>query len=463
MNPLSYSDEETKDEMELFDQNSFKKRYSARFEKKKDKLPADKVAAWLSSYLKQEEYKDINTVRLDLDDPQHSHLRQKLGDKFQNEIDEKTANEVITFLRDDIFCDSEMGYLTGVTNSTRTSVIFDESLIDGSGIFHHELGRYYDEAFDDSMIVEDSSQTDNEISPKLADRIMNSDLNLLKLNKPNDDNSLPGLARLPTIEHGEVQIEEDEYTSHQEPFPEFINVALFGMSDDEFLERLIDKAISKLCFSRQFEKLWNDKKFVKQIYSDTGFPDAVNKIYNKINTDNDGLEFIGEFVSEQFKRQINEHKRMIEAKALLTEKSVNNNQNSDDDDDDDDDDEDENKYNNENEDGLYVIYTVEMDDKGEYIINHDEDDEHHKLGINLGINKHSNVLYELRVDEDFDDDEFCWAVFKKKKVQNNYGIKCKGFWEIIERDDDNARENKKKEQERKKKCNKQIMEAVVIS
>ena len=42
------------------------------------------------------------------------------------------------------------------------------------------------------------------------------------------------------------------------------------------------------------------------------------------------------------------------------------------------------------------------------------------------------------------------AVFKK--IQNNYGIKCKGFWEIIERNEDNAREKLKKEQALKDKA-----------
>merc|ERR1712083_871255 len=51
-------------------------------------------------------------------------------------------------------------------------------------------------------------------------------------------------------------------------------------------------------------------------------------------------------------------------------------------------------------------------------------------------------LFELTAKEE--DQDYCWAVFKKKTLKGNqrkYGIEAKGFWEVIEKDDDLKRRN----------------------
>jgi len=76
---------------------------------------------------------------------------------------------------------------------------------------------------------------------------------------------------------------EDVYAKNREPFPSFINIALFGRSDDDYLERLIDKALIKICYSKQFELLWKDREFIQQIYSNEGFPKAAERVLQTIN------------------------------------------------------------------------------------------------------------------------------------------------------------------------------------
>ena len=493
-------DDEIKEPV-LFNETSFKTKYEEKFHTKTDTLPVNKVAEWLTSYLEQEHYVDVNAIRADLNDPQHSHIMERMGDDFQNEIDERTANDIVNFLRTDIFNehshdDMHGGYLTG-PSSTRTSVIFDENL--GLGAESSaELAQFYLEQqqnnnFENSVSLADIESRETSViyhnndpfnSPKLDDKIMN-DLNIIKvggtrrgggggggtgvvggrtnllgvsqniprLTIPTSDNDYndsdgkpPSLNRMRTPE---VQIEEDEYSIHKEPFPEFINVALFDRSDDEYLERLIDKAISKVCYGKQFESLWTDPDFVTQIYDSDEFKGAVEKIYHVINTDdNDGLEFIGDFVNKQFKRQINEHKRNIEEKALKDKGIGNEN-------DDDDDDEGHYDFNHEeyddhkydHDDALHIRYTVSMEDDN-YVIKMKEQD--NQLPINL-VKK---PLFEIDVDEDYDDEEFCWAVFKKKTVKNVYGIKNKGYWEIIEREADDKRERTKREAKRRETLDK---------
>merc|ERR1711971_909516 len=108
----------------------------------------------------------------------------------------------------------------------------------------------------------------------------------------------------------EPDIVDDVYSKNREPFPSFINIALFGRSDDEYLERLIDKALIKICYSERFEPLWKDREFIANIYSNEHFPKAAETVLQCINDDElDGRDFIGDFVNTEFKRQINEHKR----------------------------------------------------------------------------------------------------------------------------------------------------------
>merc|ERR1719295_2368262 len=83
------------------------------------------------------------------------------------------------------------------------------------------------------------------------------------LNIPRE--SSPGLFTRQLSQREKVEIAEesrskDPYATNKEPFPEFINVALFSRSDDEYLERLIDKALIKVCYSEQFEGLWKNRK-----------------------------------------------------------------------------------------------------------------------------------------------------------------------------------------------------------
>ena len=43
------------------------------------------------------------------------------------------------------------------------------------------------------------------------------------------------------------------------------------------IERLIDKALIKVCYSEQFEGLWKNQKFVEKVYKDETFQEAVEE------------------------------------------------------------------------------------------------------------------------------------------------------------------------------------------
>ena len=91
-------------------------------------------------------------------------------------------------------------------------------------------------------------------------------------------NSLQQRLKLPELHRRESSLleaerEKDLYASNREPFPSFINVALFARSDDKHLELLIDKAMIKVTYG--LDTLWQDRQFVKRIYDDGTFANAV--------------------------------------------------------------------------------------------------------------------------------------------------------------------------------------------
>ena len=65
-------------------------------------------------------------------------------------------------------------------------------------------------------------------------------------------------------------------------YPNYINKALYHVSDDEKLEALVDEAVLKLL---GIKSLWEDKQFVTKLYSDKEFAPAVRAVYEKMAGD----------------------------------------------------------------------------------------------------------------------------------------------------------------------------------
>lgn len=62
-------------------------------------------------------------------------------------------------------------------------------------------------------------------------------------------------------------------------YANYINKALFHVSDDENLEALVDEAVLKLL---GIKSLWEDKEFITKLYSDKEFASAVRAVYEKM-------------------------------------------------------------------------------------------------------------------------------------------------------------------------------------
>ena len=113
----------------------------------------------------------------------------------------------------------------------------------------------------------------------------------------------------------------------------------------------------------------------------------------------------------EFKRQINEHKRKIEEKAnevnLMNMQRRRSHDVS------------EHKY--EEHESTETVYSVEFD--------------HDTFQYNVNSPGHSGKdslqIFQITVNEDeVSDGEWSWAVFRGKRVKNQYGVQANGFWEV---------------------------------
>eukprot|EP01083_Nonionella_stella_P314177 1130828_1 len=418
---LNHVNEANQSPEELFRKEKLIDEYKKKFPKQHNQestLTADELAVWLSNYLLTEEYHNVNDIKTDLNDP-YSHLKQQMSHDLTSKksLNPQSVHELYTFLRDDVFNAEEEtdSPMTTTPSASKTPIIAAPVLAQKES---HPLSDIFEPqtsplTLDTYANLQQTSLTHSPAKLTSPPQLNNLSIDSFRpsvnsyhitasasLNESqsytlrSNPGGPPGLKRMPTT-HEEVI--EDEYTSNKEPFPQFINVALFGRSDDEFLEQLIDKAILKVC---NLQTLWSDREFIEEIYDDNAFAQAVYKVFDLIDADgHEDLEFIGSFVAQQFKRQINEHKRSIEEKTSITH-------------------DDEEKY----EVSSYVVKMC----GDEYRIQRADRTHTH------------NQLFELKVKEE-DYKEFCWSVFKKKNIRNLCDIEVDGYWEIIEKEKDEER------------------------
>lgn len=65
--------------------------------------PVIEVIEWLSTYIKVEEFGDAEAIRMDLDDPHYSDIRNSMQQKFK--WSQEHLDLVLCLLREDIFSD----------------------------------------------------------------------------------------------------------------------------------------------------------------------------------------------------------------------------------------------------------------------------------------------------------------------------------------------------------------------
>ena len=458
-----------------------------------EKLPSlnisyDEFIDWLVSYIRDEDFYHIDTIRQDLLDITYSDIKTKIQSEY--EWDDKTLQIITNILLNDIF----PGYNTYSNNGNRGSIIINEE--EETKVFYptdkrresdNELALAFAETiggFDQFSpppidnnnnnnnnnkdnnneetkidIMDDMRSTshihdhEQEITPNpnMGNRSqrdsyeLDGDIKLSSSSPPpsvqmtamqgamiNDIDHLKAntMRRLESRWADGEEIDPIEDECNDDEYPWHLNVALFHRSDDESLELLIDKAVLEICYAEKFKDLWQAQWFIKSIYSDKLFPKAVDKVYDLIDEvcDNKkgkksfaGIEkkkklgFIGNFVDTHFERQIKEYKRRIEGRKdddehesgqppLSSHESVV--------------DDEEKKIQS------YLVYHID----GKYIIQQQRLPHKQKI-MTLDIN---------------DDPKYSWSVWKKSTKLKKDNIKSKGYWEILEREDEKKHSEKRR-------------------
>ena len=93
------------------------------------------------------------------------------------------------------------------------------------------------------------------------------------------------------------------------------------------------------------------------------------------------------------------------------------------------------------------VYDVLLHNDGntiEYVIRQKHAISPKDIHRNLIKLKDEDPLFQIEVQE-MDHDKYCWAVWKRQKFPNTYGIRTKGKWEIITKEADNERQKEEEE------------------
>jgi len=282
---------------------------------------------------------------------------------------------------------------------------FDVGLGTGAPFSEYETDSESDESSND-----DDDESTNGLQA-VALELVQSTLNRVEMNKK------PAL-----LEEEQDHSANDLYLCNREPFPLFMNVALNSRSDDEYLERLIDKALTKIRIRYGWDDLWKDREFDTKIYPDDTFAETVEKIYREVNAEenSDGLDFTGCFVNQQFKRQINEPLRdQIQSAShelLPMTRSLSNRSST----------------------VRQETWGVRFGDDGEYVLNPKFEFDG-QPNPRLHSLRHFPELFTLNLKDTAKyDQSHCWAVFKKvlEGTMAMHGITAKGYWEILDHDVD---------------------------
>merc|ERR1712228_569275 len=122
--------------------------------------------------------------------------------------------------------------------------------------------------------------------------------------------------KYPNLSANTMTDETEEERDEDNDYPLYLNVPIFGKSEDEALEKLIDRAVLDICYHSEFEKLWESKRFINWVYSDVLFPRALEQVFETINDSiYSEYGFIGAFISTHFKREIDEYLRKLNKKS----------------------------------------------------------------------------------------------------------------------------------------------------
>eukprot|EP01083_Nonionella_stella_P127007 384693_1 len=106
---------------------------------------------------------------------------------------------------------------------------------------------------------------------------------------------------------------------HNSDYPRYINKCFWTRSDDENLEKLIDRGVLKVLNSRRVRHLWQDPKNVELLYDDKTFRKFVEKVYDGI----DGWGWINETLGRLYEHQLKQaQSQPKKKKKLSTDKQI---------------------------------------------------------------------------------------------------------------------------------------------
>eukprot|EP01084_Bolivina_argentea_P032162 59498_1 len=177
--------------------------------------------------------------------------------------------------------------------------------------------------FPDIMIYDNDMFTAANLNSPLPDDDDDDDafdVNIIQ----QDEEKIPAAEFKTDISNHQIPRSEDnDYT--KDPFPSYIFKSIWDKSDDENVEKLIDECCRKVEKQKIY---WNTLKYIKMLYEDgtklndnddhKTYYDFVKCVYKEAG----GNVFFDEFVTKNYKREIQIWKHRMESQQQLTNKDA---------------------------------------------------------------------------------------------------------------------------------------------
>eukprot|EP01084_Bolivina_argentea_P285372 489351_1 len=128
------------------------------------------------------------------------------------------------------------------------------------------------------------------------------------------DNKLTNIANMsmtpePPSSNTIVNFSDWKFDKQELKLPTYISKALYYLSEDDILELLVDRAISKVL---SFDQLWRDQTFCNELYNDNTFQKAVDKIYKCVHDEETEYDFINDFIEKELSREIANYQKEVD-------------------------------------------------------------------------------------------------------------------------------------------------------
>ena len=261
----------------------------------------------LSQYLEDEEF-DGKSMKSDLNDPD-GYIIDHLAHKFNWDATTRQHffNEVKEALSEDDVSQPRMSILVDEYNPSSKPYSWSPS----SPPIKEEQNDQKSPSDDDE---DDALTTPTPMDIRSDSAIQRDEDLILAMPEEQQPKTIIPLLKV-DIKSETIENEDDIISAMPQKkktrYPEYVIKAIFYEADDQHVEVLLDQAINFIANDPRFQYLWHDEQFIKELYSDKTYSQAVERLIREIKDIEftEKADFFHQFVYREYSRERKDYLR----------------------------------------------------------------------------------------------------------------------------------------------------------